>query len=107
MLESARRRIEKLSIPEPNSGCWLWLGALTNKGYGHTGFGKGRSVVASRLAYMAFIGDPGELFVLHRCDNRACVNPEHLFLGTQLENIQDCIAKGRFRPRGVLQPKPD
>jgi hypothetical protein len=104
-LKRARHRLEKSSIPEPNSGCWLWLGAINNKGYGKIGMRgwKGRTIPAPRFSYLVFICDPGELNVLHRCDMPICVNPEHLFLGTQKENIRDCMAKGRFRPGGVLQ----
>lgn len=105
LLQNARQRIEERSIPEPNTGCWLWTGALNNKGYGHAGYGNRKTISASRLSYIAFIGDPGELNVLHKCDTPSCVNPDHLFVGTQHENIKDCIAKGRFRPGGVLQPK--
>ena len=102
-IESARRRIEERSIPEPNSGCWLWLGSVNSRGYGTMGH-RGKTAVASRLSYQVFVGDPGDLNVLHRCDIPSCVNPEHLFVGTQQENIDDCRSKGRFRPGGVLQP---
>ena len=98
-IESARRRIEKMSMPEPNSGCWLWLGCIDKKGYGKTAIG-GRTLAASRLSYTAFVHDPGQLNVLHKCDVRSCVNPDHLFAGTQKENIQDCLSKGRLRQRG-------
>lgn len=102
-IKSAQRRIEERSIPEPNSGCWLWLGSVNSKGYGTIGH-RGGTACASRLSYAVFVCDPGDLFVLHRCDVPACVNPEHLFTGTQQENIDDCRAKGRFRPGGILQP---
>lgn len=94
-----------MSIPEPNSGCWLWLKTLDKMGYGKMGTAMGKVVAAHRLSFEAFKYDPGKLSVLHHCDMPSCVNPEHLFTGTQRDNIQDCIAKGRFKPGGVLQPK--
>lgn len=93
MPRSLSERIERHSIPEPNSGCWLWQGNTTKKGYGRLGGGQ-----AHRMSWTAFRGTiPEGMCVLHRCDNRACVNPDHLWLGTQIDNINDCVNKGRNR----------
>ncbi len=80
-------------------GCWLWQGSLTPLGYGQFSYlGDQR---AHRASWRIFCGEiPSGMFVLHRCDVRNCVNPEHLFLGTQADNIRDKVAKGRcWKPR--------
>ena len=81
-------------------GCWRWQGHVADSGYGRldirTG-GRRKTIRAHRHSYTLFVGEiPRGLHVLHRCDVRDCVNPEHLFLGTDKDNIHDCIAKVRF-----------
>lgn len=89
--------IERRSIPEPNTGCWLWDAACDQDGYGRTKW-KGISRPAHRLSYEAFTGhDPGQLFVLHSCDISSCVNPSHLTAGTCGDNLREAAAKGRMR----------
>jgi HNH endonuclease len=93
---SDQQRILNHSIPEPNSGCWLWIGGMTNAGYGVCGSEKKKTVSAHRLAYSVFKCEiPDGKIVAHSCDNRLCVNPEHLWLATHKQNSQDMVTKNR------------
>lgn len=83
-------------MPEPNSGCWLWDGAVDSKGYGAFRVGK-RVIQAHRVAMRLAGLELGDLHALHRCDVRTCVNPDHLFAGTNQDNVDDKMAKGRHR----------
>lgn len=75
--------------------CWEWKEAANKGGYGKFKFNK-TSIISSRAAYQIFNKtNPGELCVLHKCDNRRCCNPYHLFLGTRRDNNVDMVNKGR------------
>jgi len=75
----------------PETGCWLWLGFTDKKGYGRF-----RSKQAHRASYREYVGEiPTGLHVLHKCDVRGCINPSHLWVGTNAENTADRQSKGR------------
>jgi hypothetical protein len=80
-------------------GCWLWTAAKGSNGYGNFVAYKGEAPTgAHRMSWELTFGEiPDGGFVLHRCDNRLCVRPSHLFLGTQADNLRDMHAKGRWR----------
>lgn len=85
---------EQKFTPEPNTGCWLWLGGTQAAGYGF--FKHAGDTTAHRSSWILYRGPiPEGLHVLHKCDVRQCVNPDHLFLGTQVDNMKDMAAKGR------------
>lgn len=97
-LHDLQEVIMQASIPEPMSGCWLWERACQSRGYGQITL-NGKVVLAHRASFEAFYDidlDRG-LKVCHRCDNPICVNPEHLFVGTQTDNMRDCANKGRIK----------
>lgn len=81
---------------EKTDYCWIWTGGGRGQGYGALKF-KGKIVDAHRVSYELHYGEiPKGMFVCHTCDNRKCVNPDHLFLGTQKDNMRDCKNKGRL-----------
>lgn len=81
------------TCPEPNTGCLLWTALSDKDGYGKLTW-RGRGMRAHRLAWELTYG-PTDLWVLHKCDTPACVNPAHLFVGTVFDNLRDMDAKGR------------
>jgi hypothetical protein len=77
-------------------GCWEWqLSVNKVTGYGQFNCGNNNPIGAHR-AVASLVEDTEGKFVIHKCDNRRCVNPEHLIVGTHLENMQDMVAKGRY-----------
>jgi len=93
-------RFEAKYIPEPNSGCWIWLGTMSNRSRAMVTVGR-KKTTAARVAYQLFRGVfPQQLHVLHRCDNPLCVNPGHLWLGTHSDNMRDMHGKGRHPNNG-------
>lgn len=86
-------KVEKIDAPD---GCWIWVGSLTRKGYGHFRVGD-KLQSTHRISYNIHVGAvPKGLFVLHKCDVRNCIRAEHLFLGTNQDNMDDMVKKKRY-----------
>ncbi len=100
-IPSRRRPLSERFWPKvlKTDTCWLWQGATQKFGYGKitSGGDRGQTLIAHRVVWEWTYGPiPNNLRVLHKCDVPQCVNPEHLWLGTQGDNMQDCVHKGRF-----------
>lgn len=101
------RLLPKVNTQNP-SDCWEWGGARDRRGYGRLNI-LGKTALAHRISWEAFRGPiPDGLHVCHSCDNPPCINPAHLFLGTDRDNIRDAAAKNRLAPsraRGEMHRK--
>jgi hypothetical protein len=85
--------------------CWEWQGKLNTSGYGQLSMrgNNKKQVIAHRISYLEFKGEiPTGMVVCHSCDNKKCVNPEHLWLGTPKDNFRDSMKKGRMVFRGAI-----
>ena len=102
-LEDITTRIMR-RIKKDSNGCWIWKGRRNKAGYGVMETGsllngtKNHSARVHRLIFEIFKGPIGNMHVLHKCDNPACVNPDHLFLGSHQDNMRDAFSKGRMHP---------
>lgn len=102
LIDRLMRRVQ----PEPNTGCWLWSGSTNGRGYGLAFLSGTRVTGAHRAMLIAHgVGLRDDDVVLHTCDVPACVNPDHLRVGTQTDNMADMLAKGRHRPAYAIDPE--
>lgn len=98
----AKERLLARIMPITECGCWIFEGCLNAKGYGDFCISGNEHRLAHRVSYEIFKGPiPKGAFVLHSCDIPSCVNPDHLRVGTQRDNMQDCIRRGRNGTAGV------
>jgi len=97
-MKTLKERLLSHITIDQKTGCWNWNRYRMPTGYGQIGTEGSKPEMTHRVSWKLFKGPiPDGLWVLHKCDNPACVNPDHLFLGTHTDNMKDCVKKGRFR----------
>jgi len=106
-MKSMIERFEEKYVKIAGVDCWIWTGARHTFGYGNFWTGK-KYDVAHRVSYALYVGEiPQGMNVLHKCDNPSCIRPDHLFIGTDQDNIYDKCMKGRARgPKMVGEKNP-
>ncbi len=102
---SVAERLDFYGMPVTESGCWIWMGCIGSNGYGNMTV-KGEALSVHRLSWETHKGViPEGMCVCHKCDTPLCINPEHLFLGTPLDNNRDAVNKGRLDNVGEGHPR--
>lgn len=96
-----RERLDHYKRINTETGCHEWSGARHRDGYGLIKY-QGKVQLVHRVTYEELTGPIGDLHVLHSCDNPCCYNPDHLSLGTHLDNMRDRVAKGRHKGRNKI-----
>src|SRR5262245_8603979 len=105
ILTPLEKRFWAKIMPEPMSGCWLWLGWVDRKGYGSIGLGRriDGTEQTHRVSWILYRGSiPEGVQVQHKCDTPSCVNPDHLELGTPLQNMEQMVGRGRQRHPSMI-----
>ena len=98
--EKTKLRIKE-NIKIDKNGCWIWQGSKHRQGYGNIAY-RNKPMLAHRISWIIFKGEiPSSIYVCHTCDVTSCCNPDHLFLGTQKENMDDAHDKGKYENRNI------